>query len=39
MFRETCTAPPDGRIFQTARGGILQDSGYNEVWTEATPAA
>ena len=22
----------DGRIFQTARGGILQDSGYNEVW-------
>ena len=26
---------PDGRIFQTARGGILQDSGYNEVWTEA----
>jgi integrase len=30
----------DGRIFQTARGGILQDSGYNEVWTEAalTPA-
>jgi integrase len=21
----------DGRIFQTARGGILQDSGYNEV--------
>jgi integrase len=26
---------PDGRVFQTARGGILQDSGYNEVWTEA----
>jgi integrase len=25
----------DGRIFQTARGGILQDSGYNEVWDEA----
>ena len=23
----------DGRIFQTARGGILQDSGYNEFWT------
>ena len=22
----------DGRVFQTARGGILQDSGYNEVW-------
>jgi hypothetical protein len=26
---------PDGRIFQTARGGILQDSGYNDVWAEA----
>jgi integrase len=26
---------PDGRIFQTARGGLLQDSGYNEVWTQA----
>jgi integrase len=26
---------PDGRIFQTTRGGILQDSGYNEVWDEA----
>jgi len=25
----------DGRVFQTARGGILQDSGYNEVWDEA----
>ena len=29
----------DGRIFQTARGGILQDSGYNEVWTEARQKA
>ena len=35
MFRTTL----DGRIFQTARGGILQDSGYNEVWTEARKAA
>ena len=26
---------PDGRVFQTARGGILQDSGYNEVWDAA----
>jgi hypothetical protein len=25
----------DGRVFQTARGGILQDSGYNEVWDQA----
>jgi len=24
----------DGRIFQTARGGILQGSAYGEVWTE-----
>jgi integrase len=30
---------PDGRIFQTARGGILQDSGYNEVWGEARKQA
>ena len=30
---------PDGRIFQTARGGILQDSGYNEVWAEARQTA
>jgi integrase len=26
---------PDGRVFQTASGGLLQDSGYNEVWTAA----
>jgi hypothetical protein len=25
----------DGRVFQTARGGILQDSGYSEVWDQA----
>jgi hypothetical protein len=30
---------PDGRIFQTARGGILQDSGYNEVWGVARKQA
>ena len=30
---------PDGRVFQTARGGILQDSGYNEVWTGARKQA
>ncbi len=30
---------PDGRIFQTARGGILRDSGYNEVWGEARKQA
>jgi integrase len=26
---------PDGRIFQTARGGIIQDSAYTAVWAEA----
>jgi len=30
---------PDGRNFQTARGGILQDSGYNEVWDQARKEA
>ena len=30
---------PDGRVFQTARGGLLQDSGYNEVWDQARKAA
>jgi integrase len=29
----------DGRVFQTARGGILQDSSYNEVWDKARKAA
>jgi len=29
----------DGRVFQTARGGILQDSGYNEVWDQARKEA
>ncbi len=29
----------DGRVFQTARGGILQDSGYNEAWTQARKQA
>ena len=26
---------PDGRIFQTTRGGIIQDSAYTAVWAEA----
>jgi integrase len=29
----------DGRIFQTARGGILQDSSYNEIWDKARKTA
>jgi hypothetical protein len=37
-IRRSGTAP-DGRIFQTARGGILQDSGYNEVWNQARKTA
>jgi hypothetical protein len=28
-------ATADGRVFRTARGGILQDSGCNEVWDAA----
>ena len=30
---------PDGRIFQTARGGLIQDSAYSAVWAEARTAA
>ncbi|WP_420035082.1 tyrosine-type recombinase/integrase [Streptomyces sp. cg28] len=26
---------PDGRLFRTSRGGLIQDTGYGEVWTEA----
>jgi integrase len=26
---------PDGRLFQTQRGGLIQDTGYGEVWAEA----
>ncbi|MFJ1973084.1 tyrosine-type recombinase/integrase [Streptomyces sp. NPDC087903] len=26
---------PDGRLFQTMRGGLVQDTGYGEVWAEA----
>jgi integrase len=26
---------PDGRVFQTARGGIIQDSAYSAIWAEA----
>jgi len=30
---------PDGRIFQTARGGIIQDSAYTAVWASARAGA
>jgi integrase len=30
---------PDGRIFQTLRGGRVQESGYGEVWHKARAAA
>ena len=30
---------PDGRIFQTARGGIIQDSAYSAVWATARKQA
>ncbi|MBO8191368.1 tyrosine-type recombinase/integrase [Streptomyces oryzae] len=26
---------PDGRLFRTSRGGLIQDTGYGEVWAEA----
>lgn len=26
---------PDGRLFRTMRGGLIQDTGYGEVWAEA----
>ncbi|GAA5615259.1 site-specific integrase [Streptomyces platensis] len=26
---------PDGRVFRTQRGGLIQDTGYGEVWAEA----
>ncbi|MCZ4125789.1 tyrosine-type recombinase/integrase [Streptomyces sp. H39-S7] len=29
---------PDGRIFQTSRGGLIQDTGYGEVWAVAREA-
>ncbi|MFF7802082.1 tyrosine-type recombinase/integrase [Streptomyces olivaceus] len=28
-------AAPDGRLFRTSRGGLIQDTGYGEVWAEA----
>ncbi|MFE2991172.1 tyrosine-type recombinase/integrase [Streptomyces sp. NPDC059262] len=29
---------PDGRLFRTNRGGVLQDTGYGEVWSRAREA-
>ncbi|MDI5971895.1 tyrosine-type recombinase/integrase [Streptomyces sp. SL13] len=29
----------DGRVFQTMRGGLVQDTGYGEVWAEARARA
>ena len=31
-------ATPDGRLFRTARGGIVQDSAYSAVWQAARTA-
>ncbi|QHF97586.1 site-specific integrase [Streptomyces sp. NHF165] len=28
-------AAPDGRLFRTSRGGLLQETGYGEVWARA----
>ncbi|MDT0443417.1 tyrosine-type recombinase/integrase [Streptomyces johnsoniae] len=30
---------PDGRLFRTARGGLLQESGYGQVWARARESA
>ncbi|MFJ8463085.1 tyrosine-type recombinase/integrase [Streptomyces swartbergensis] len=30
---------PDGRVFQTMRGGLIQDTGYGEVWAGARARA
>jgi integrase len=30
---------PDGRLFRTQRGGLIQDTGYGEVWAEARTRA
>ena len=34
-----CGTAPDGRIFFTTRGGLIQDSAYSAVWQEARAAA
>jgi hypothetical protein len=36
---KTYGTAPGGRIFQTARGGIIQDSAYSAVWQAARRAA
>ncbi|NED13645.1 site-specific integrase [Streptomyces sp. SID9124] len=38
MLREHVAAhgtAPDGRLFRTNRGGLLQETGYGEVWAQA----
>jgi integrase len=35
---ETYGSAPDGRLFRTERGGLLQESGYGEVWARARRA-
>ncbi|MGA5580295.1 tyrosine-type recombinase/integrase [Streptomyces thermodiastaticus] len=32
---DTYGTAPDGRLFRTLRGGIVQESGYGEVWARA----
>jgi integrase len=36
---ERYSAAPDGRLFRTNRGGVIQDTGYGEVWAEARSTA
>jgi integrase len=36
---ESYGTAPDGRLFRTERGGLLQESGYGEVWARARRTA
>ncbi|SEG64524.1 hypothetical protein SAMN05216223_107267 [Actinacidiphila yanglinensis] len=36
---ESYGTAPDGRLFRTERGGLLQESGYGEVWARARRSA
>ena len=36
---EAYGSAPDGRLFRTLRGGLVQESGYGEVWARARRAA
>ena len=39
IFAYPGSTAPDGRIFRTVRGGLIQDSAYSAVWADARAAA